>query len=553
MKKTASSKTDLLFPSQEERIKHLIWLAFLRVVITTFIAGSLFLIILPSPSPMLYILIAANILANLLSAFFFSRGKNLRPWTIFSISWDLIFITALLALSGGAHSPYSFLYFLSLIYSGIILSSKGTIFTAAFCFLLHGVVLSAHAAGFLPLPFLLEEPESAYYPTTSSKEAFSIILSRGIGFFIAAISSNLIAEQIRKTTFRLQQKEKELAHYKARFDDIVKSIQIGLLTLDEKGYVTYINPTGEKILGDKLRELVNKPLKEVLPEFSEDKIRELEYNRPDGTKIFLRKIIQPLKDSDGNEAGSVISFSDFTELKKMQDEFLRAEKLVALGRLTASIAHEIRNPLAAISGCVELLKTEIQPSATAQRCMNIVLEETNRLNRLVSDLLDFTRPMKTVETTVDLTKLLEDLAYAASTNPDCRDRIEIETEIAKNLTLKGDPAQLKQMFWNIIINAVEAINGKGKITIKAEEIKDKEGNILAIIISDTGSGISPDIIGSIFDPFFTTKEKGTGLGLTIAHKIAQSHGGRIMVESAVGKGTEFTITIPIQEATKAED
>lgn len=553
MKNKTTSEAELLFPSVEERIKHLTWLAFLRVVITTFIAGSLFLIVLPSPASILYTLIATNILANLLSAFFFSRGTNLRAWTVFSTSWDLLFVTVLLALTGGAESPYSFLYFLSLIYSGIVLSSRGAVFTAAFCFILHSLVLTAHAAGFLPLPFLIEEPESAYYPTTTFKKAFSIILSRGIGFFITAILSNLIAEQVRKTTFRLQQKEKELAQYKARFDDIVKSIQIGLMTLNKEGYVTYINPMGEKILGDKLQDLADKPLKEVLPEFLEPKMREIEYTRPDGTKIFLRKTIQPLTDSEGKEEGSVISFSDFTELKRMQDEFLRAEKLVALGRLTASLAHEIRNPLAAISGCVELLKSEIQPSNTAQRCMNIVLEETNRLNRIVSELLDFTRPMKTVDTKVDLTKLLEDLVYAVSTNAVYRNKVEIETEIARDLTLRGDPAQLKQMFWNIIINAIEAINDKGKVIIKAEEIKDEEGDIVAVIISDTGSGISPDVIGSIFDPFFTTKEKGTGLGLTIAHRIAQAHGGRIMVESAVGKGTEFTITIPIKKTDEIEN
>ena len=551
MKKTMPPRADSLFPSKEERIKHLTIIASLRLVITAFIMGLPLLIVLPQPVSIFYSFIAANILANFLLLFFFSRGENLRAWTFFSIAWDVIFVTAVLSLTGGADSPLGFLYFLSLFYAGIIISSRGALVTATFCFLLYGLVLISQAAGFLP--FFREEPESAFYPSATFKEAFSAISTKGIGFFIAAILSNFIAGQIRKTMFRLHEKEEELARYKARFDNIVQSIQIGLITQNRAGQITYINPTGEKMLGKQLAELVGKLFQDALPTLATVKEGEIEYNHPAGSKKFFRVLPQPLKDSDGNEEGSVISFGDFTELRKMQDQFTRAEKLAAIGRLTANIAHEIRNPLAAISGCVELLKSEAQSNPTSQRCMDIVLSETNRLNRLVTELLDFTRPAQSADSPVDLTQLLYDLAYAASTDPGCRDRIEIETELAENLSIKGDPSQLKQMFWNIIINSIQAINDKGKITIKAEAIENEEGNLAAIMISDTGSGISPDMIGSIFDPFFTSKEKGTGLGLTIAHKIAQAHGGRILVESAVGKGTEFTITLPTQEVIETED
>ena len=550
MRERAKSKADQLFPSLEERIRHLHWLAFLRVVITTFIAGSLFLIVLPAPITLFYTLIATNILANLLAAFFVGRGKSLSAWTYFSIYWDIVFVSLLVYLSGGLESPFVFLYFLSLIYAGIVLSSKEALITAMFCFLSYGLILTSQAAGILPS--FSYEHESAFYPEASPKEVLFAILTNGIGFFITAILSSLVAEQVRKTTFRLREKERELEQYKARFDDIVRTVQIGLITTNRAGQITYINPTGERFLRKKLDELKGKRIQDVIPDLAADKPVEFEYTLPEGEKKYLGAVAQTMANADGEKEGMVISIRDLTDVKKMQQEIMRTEKLAALGRMAANIAHEIRNPLTSISGCVELLQQEMDADQTNERLLKIIMKEIKRLNDLISDFLYLAKPPRRVESTVDISNMLHDLAYAASINPQCRDRIEIETELDSNIMVNGDPSQLRQMFWNILVNSIQAIENEGKITIRAKTVNGEGGRMAEISIEDTGVGIPAEIMDNIFDPFFTTKEKGTGLGLTIAYKIAESHEGKISVDSEAGKGTTFTVRLPLSEDVSGE-
>jgi len=550
VRKEPKHKTYVLFPSEEERIRHLHWLALLRIAITTFIAGSLFLIALPSPITMFYTVIAANILINLLVAFFVGRGKHLSIWTSLSIYWDIVFVTLLVYLSGGLESPFVFLYFLSLIYAGIVLSAQSAMVSATFCFLVYGLLLTAQSSDLLPT--FSYEPDSAFYPQATPKEVLFAVLTNGIGFYITAILSSLVAEQIRKTSFRLKEKEEELEQYKARFDDIVRTVQIGLITLNDAGRVTYINPTGEKILGKKIDEIRGQPIENILPLAADDKLGEVEYTFSSGTKKYLAVTSQTLTSSEGYEEGTVISLRDQTEVKKMQEEVVRTEKLAALGRLTANIAHEIRNPLTSISGCVELLQQDAKPDKTSQRLMDIITEEINRLNNLISDFLYLAKPPRAVESTLDISNMLYDLAYAASIDSACRDRIKIETELESGLYVQGDPSQLRQMFWNILINSIQAIEDEGEILIRSSVVVGENGRQAEISIADTGAGIPSEAISSIFDPFFTTKEKGTGLGLTIAHKIAESHDGKIRVDSEIEKGTVFTITIPIVEHLEVE-
>ncbi|HDH96985.1 MAG TPA: PAS domain S-box protein, partial [Proteobacteria bacterium] len=418
-------------------------------------------------------------------------------------------------------------------------------------FLIYGLLLTAQSAELLPT--FSYEPDSAFYPKATPKEVLFAVLTNGIGFFITAILSSLVAEQIRKTSFKLKEKERELEQYKARFDDIVRTVQIGLITVDNDERITYINPTAERILERSLHEIRGQPIANLLPIPDGEGIdEEVEYTAPSGTRRYLAIASQVLTSSDGHREGRVVSIRDQTEIKRMQQEVMRTEKLAAIGRLTASIAHEIRNPLTSISGCIELLQQEVANGETSQHLMNIIAEEIDRLNQLISDILYLAKPPKSIESVFDISNMLYDLAYAVSTDPSCRDRIKVETELTSGLYVRGDPSQLRQMFWNIIINSVQAIRGKGRILIRSSILQNDSGRQAKVSIEDTGTGIPPDVIDSIFDPFFTTKEKGTGLGLTIAHKIVESHEGKIRVDSEPDKGTVFTITIPMVSSLQVE-
>ena len=218
--------------------------------------------------------------------------------------------------------------------------------------------------------------------------------------------------------------------------------------------------------------------------------------------------------------------------------------LASIGQLAAGIAHEIRNPLASISGAIQLLKDEKESNDSTQKLMEIILAESSRLNHLITDFLLYAQPPKLNKKPVDLAALVNDTLEVFSHSPQWTQGIKLAKTIEPNITIYGDNQQLQQILWNLFINAVDAMEGKGLLEVKVQ--KDGKSRKIVLLVSDTGKGISPQDINRIFDPFFTTKGGGTGLGLSIVHKIVETHEGDISVKSRLdqGTGTTFTITFP---------
>jgi two-component system sensor histidine kinase PilS (NtrC family) len=286
--------------------------------------------------------------------------------------------------------------------------------------------------------------------------------------------------------------------------------------------------------------------------------------QPGGQKRHLGLASSILRDGEGRANGWVLIFQDVTEVVAMEQELRRSERLAGIGQLAADIAHEIRNPLAAISGSVEMLQAglgEDEPDPEPRRLMGIVLREIDRLNDLITDFLQFARPAPTRRKPVDLGALVEELVGMIEVaRPE---GVEIEVDLERELTAHADPTQIRQILWNLILNAVQAMPDGGCIRISVAGVapesqegasegrnEEKEGvDLVEVTVADTGVGIAPEVLERIFDPFFTTKPEGSGLGLATVHRIVEANGGSLRVESLVGEGTVLRVRFPRQEET----
>ena len=270
--------------------------------------------------------------------------------------------------------------------------------------------------------------------------------------------------------------------------------------------------------------------------------------------MILGFSLSALKDSSDQEIGSILIFQDLTKLREMEEDLKRADRLAAIGKMAAGIAHEIRNPLASISGSIEILKDELGNAGPNKQLMGIILREVGRLNSLIEDFLLFARPISPGKEKIHLNPLVKEILKMFANSPDFNPQIRLETRYRDDLFIQGDPHQIRQVFWNLFINAAQAMPKGGELLVElsknSSSLPFSKGQANGeISISDTGVGIEENEIGKIFDPFFTTKERGTGLGLSIVHSILESYGGKIKVQSQKGIGSVFSVYLPLVEST----
>jgi two-component system sensor histidine kinase PilS (NtrC family) len=285
---------------------------------------------------------------------------------------------------------------------------------------------------------------------------------------------------------------------------------------------------------------------------------EIPFNRSDGTLVHLGFSKSMLKDSDGSVQGTVYAFQDVTRLKQMEEHVKLVDRFAAIGRLATGMAHEIRNPLASMSGSIQMLGETLELDSANKRLMDIVLKETNRLDQLLSDFVLFTHPDDRKKEWVDLDGIIDDTLKMLAYNP-LKNGIEVEKNLQGATMVEADSQQLKQVFWNLFINAVQAMGSRGRLTVSTsvmpydalhESLRKRLDTEVCrewteIVIADTGNGIPESYLDKIFDPFFTTKEKGIGLGLAIVYSIIESYKGIIEVASEDKKGSRFAIYLPV--------
>jgi two-component system sensor histidine kinase PilS (NtrC family) len=528
--------------------KRLLWLTFLRVAIVTVLLGSTIVIHFTgasTPLPAyLYALVAVVYLLTLVYALLLHRRVAHKVQAILQVGGDIAVYSVLVYLTGGAESAFTFIYSLAIINAAILLYRRGALVTATICTGVFGALVALEGAQVLP-PF-----DSAAVLDRSALGAFNTVFTNAAAFFFVALLSSFLAEQLRATETALAEARGGLESLRALSENILRSIADGLVTADDQGHITYANTAALEILGRTNDTLLGQPLTLVFPSFGEDegiagafvrRYREVSIVRPDGGRAVLGLSASAMRDATQRQLGWLLVFHDLSVLKAMEVTIQRSERLAAMGRLAADMAHEIRNPLASISGAVELMGRDGALPQESQGLMSIVVRETERLDKLIGDFLDYARPRAPDVAPFDLAEVVTDTLEMFRHQRFAEREPELVVDVQGPIPIEADLHQVKQVLWNLLQNSAESLAAGGRITVRAH-VAERQGAVLEV--EDTGSGISPDDLPHLFEPFYTTKERGTGLGLATVHRIVESHGGRIEVTSALGERTRFVVHLP---------
>lgn len=350
--------------------------------------------------------------------------------------------------------------------------------------------------------------------------------------------------------------KKSLQDTSAIKDQVVTSLPVGLIATDKDGKIAFYNSAAERITGLDLAQARGKESDTVLPrhlcglkesldlgESISEKEMECEFteNKIVPVSISASKIIN----EEGQFVGQVLIIRDLGEVRRLQDEIRRKEKLAAIGGLAAGVAHEIRNPLSSIKGIASYYKSKFEDGSEDKEMAGVMIEEVDRLSRVISELLEFARPTKLNRKLSDMNELLKHSTRLVEQEAAAK-KVDIQLNLtSESIEADVDPDRLTQCFLNLFLNALQAMESGGRLTVSSST--GANGNV-AIDIKDNGSGISAEDLSKIFDPYFTTKPKGTGLGLAIVHKIIEAHQGQIKVRSTIGQGTVFSIALPLGDS-----
>jgi two-component system sensor histidine kinase HydH len=344
-----------------------------------------------------------------------------------------------------------------------------------------------------------------------------------------------------------------LTTIKAFSDKVVENMPIGLVALNAEGSIAAFNKTAEQVLHLPPSRVINKSPKDILPQPISGLVdelkgeggiidREIDCPREGGKTIPLDVTVFPLKGDANGHLGKVILFRDLTEIQNLKAEVERSRRLASLGRLAAGVAHEIRNPLSSIKGFATYFMDRYKDVPEDQKTAEIMIQEVERLNRVITQLLEFARPMSLHKRPVSMPDIINHSLKMIERKAEEK-KIKITVNISPEINeVSLDPDRMNQVLLNLYLNAVEAMPEGGTLTI--ELFPDRADNGISVVVSDTGIGINAEDAAHIFDPYFTTKTSGTGLGLAIVHRIVQAHAGEIRVDSEPNLGTSVTLNLP---------
>jgi len=548
------------------------WLPYvikIRFVIITFVFAIEYSIrqVVPDPShpDSLKYLGIAVILWYTLNLFFLIYNQISRDYlqqAYLQILSDVSIITAIVHVTGDLESNYHSLYLVAIILASMLLPRGRVFLVAAVSFVLMGSLLELAYLPNLYPEFTGQYPALRFLATSSPvpvdlRELQVKIFVSLFGFFAVAYLASYLAESLRKAGAELRDKRGQVASLQAIKENIIQSMRDGLITTALDGTIRDLNPAGEAILGRRPAELIGKSLGEVLEnlpvgegtalEFSAPDLRqEISYQHPRGERRILGLAASPLTLPETGIVGYVYSFQDLTEEKRLEAEYRAKDRMATLGRLSAGIAHEIRNPLASIAGSVKLLQSIAYLDEDQAKLIDIVSRESERLNKLVSDFLIYSRYQKFEFRDVDLVILLEETLVLIEHHPLFGPTYRLERKLPpRPVVACADPDKMRQVFWNLCDNSLKAMPEGGTLTA---EIEDGGAQDVRVAISDSGVGLTEVQLEKLFEPFQAGFTNGTGLGLAIVYQLVQGHHGRIQVKSAPGKGTRFLVVLPRTQA-----
>jgi two-component system sensor histidine kinase PilS (NtrC family) len=448
---------------------------------------------------------------------------------------DVVLASALVFQTGGVYSPFAFVYSLAIIEASILLFRRGAIVTAA-------VSSTVLVAIIFALRQLSAVPE-ANVPRLAVEVTIHVVAQ----FLIAALSG-FVAEQLTRTGGRLVASEQELRQAVDLQNRIVAAMPSGLITCDAQGLVTFTNPAAQAILGLDDDPRGRARLEELIPGVDHARSQLRQFELQVSTRAGDRTLGLTVTSLDVAKGSILVVFQDLTELRRLQNELNHIDRLASLGRLSAQLAHEVRNPLASMRGSAQMLATDAQPGGPEQRLARLIMRESDRLAALVDSYLELARPQPPRLQPQDLKGVISETLDMLRADPLVASTT-VETALHPAPAVV-DEGQLKQVFINLLRNAVTAAGPHGTVKVTVGQSEQGEPQIT---VWDSAGAISTADQARIFEPFFTTRPGGTGLGLSTAQAIVQAHGGTIEVSSSPQAGTTFTVRLvaaPVQGAAR---
>ena len=528
-------------PSVFENRTWLVWLVKVRILILTVLLGIELAVAQFTPVAFpVRLLVEIILAAYALSAFYLLLlrfWKKTRIQAVAQLISDLLLVSALVYITGGVDSSLNFLYPLAIIVASILLPRVWAYLTAAVAFILYGTILELCYFEIVP-------SYSTTHPGIRTLQA--IIFVNLFGYVAVAYLAGLLAQKLRQADKSLERTRDELESLQALHKNIIQSTSNGLITTTLDGRITLVNAAAETLLGRPERELrglaVASLFQDPLPNVGRERSHgEIRFVAANGFRKTFRVVVSPLLVLEHGVVGHVYTLDDVTEIRRLEREVRVQDRLAAVGRLAAAIAHEIRNPLTSIAGSASLLAEMPDLNEEHKHLLQIINRESERLNDIITDFLNYSRTKKYSFANVDLIPFLEDTLTLLERRLESQQtgiRIERRYSTRQAFAL-ADGDRMKQVFWNFCENAVRAMKAGGTLTVSIDDYE----NDWQFSFSDTGPGMSPQMVEKVFEPFQSQFEGGTGLGLAIVYQIVQAHEGKVWVRSKQGQGCTFILRL----------
>ncbi len=530
--------------------RSLIWLVSIRLIVaTTLFVGALIIQAATStilPLNGLYILVLATYALSLVFLALLATRLSPKTQMVIQLIGDIIIITGFVYVTGGLYSPFSFLYLTVIIIAAIILRGGGFLF-AGLSSVAYGLLVDFMAFRMVPLPPNLSGES---YPLPASHILLELLI-HVVGFMLVAALVSYLGTSLRTTSARLQEQQQRARQFAALAHHVVQSIGSGLIAVDLEGRVLYLNPSAAGILRiPDPPAMIGRPIRAALPLEGIDWQTVL---RP-GQRTAQRRLeaplaasnthlglsVGPLSDETGTRVGFIVSFQDLSEIEQVRRRERLKDRMATLGEMTVRVAHEIKNPLASISGSAQMLANKNGMDPTTQRLLKIVIDESKRLSTTIDSFLDSARPHHLNRRMIDALELLKDHVALLRGSNTIDQRHEITLTAEGPLPISADPDLLKQVFWNLSQNALQAMPDGGRLEISAGH---QEGTVI-LRWTDTGEGMDEALKSKAFEPFVTTRPHGSGLGLALVYTLIDEHNGSVEIESQPGHGTTVTVVLP---------
>jgi two-component system sensor histidine kinase PilS (NtrC family) len=516
------------------RILIIVRLALVTLVSVVALSTSVF-----GPSTAQFLRLFLPTVCVLSGIYFLFLSYTNRPLELFNLQFfsDLVLVSLLIYSSGGTVSPFTSLYVLIIVYASVIRHRKGAVWAVTLSIISY--------VGLAHLEYFRSAEPIAVYSQFVYRILWNIV-----GFVSVALLGSYLSERLQKTRL-------ELGVIKMLHDNIVDSIRTGLITVDLEGRITSVNGAACDILGRDAAQLRNQPLNLLFPDAILETIRNADFKPPSRPvraeswlphprrqHVFVGMSCSPLLAKGGEQIGHILSFQDLTEIRRREEELQLKEKMAAIGQVAAGVAHEIRNPLAALSGSVQILRAELDLLPEQKRLIEIALRECNRLNQTVADFLTYAGPPPPRFQLLNLVSLVEETLGLFEKNPEreSHHRVEFSADSQQALCLV-DPDQIRQAVWNVLQNAIRAMPNGGTVRVRIAA----DGGQTRLSIGDDGVGMTEEQQSKIFQPFQSGFKKGVGLGMAIVYQIVQQHNGHIAVDSRPEQGTMVSISFPLTD------